>query len=242
MHTEAIQTRIPIEIFYREYDNILLGTRSAGSTLLMSKKQGSKITDEVLKYVFDYYLGMAPHEVRDFLTPDLLKSMKIAPFTKRIPCPEELDEHRDVLYIAYHLYPETKNIGVADLVRKVYFEVVNGKRDKFPRLFFDAAGGWARAKICLMAMIGEYLVFTGVDEMYAFFADEKRARDFLAKKRLSMPLKDMFTTPLEYLHESLPAHQRSDYFYAMYTDPDFDPEDYQEYWDRLPAPGKEDIS
>jgi hypothetical protein len=234
---EEVRTMIPNEVFYAEYDNILLGTRSAGSTLLMSRQSGCKITDEVLKYAFAYYLRLSPSEVRDSLTHELLKKFKLTPLVKRIPCPEELDERVDVAYVAHHLYPETRDISAVDLVRKVYFEVVAGKRDKFPKMFFDSASGWERSRICFMAMIGEYKTFSDVGEMYAFFANEKEAKDLLCEYRLSAPLRDMYGSPIEYLHESLPKSLKNDYHYAMHTDPDFEREDYQEYWDALPPIG-----
>jgi hypothetical protein len=237
-YTDNILTGISIETFCREYDDILLGNKNSGSTLLMSRRHGNKVTDDILRYVFEYYLGMTHTDVRDRLTLDILKSLKLMPFVKRIPCPEELDENKDLFYIAYRLYPETRTANAADLVKKVYFEVVDGKRDKYPRLFFDSAGGWARAKICLLAMIGEYLPFSDIGELYAFFADERKAVETLGKRKLLTPLRDMFETPLEYLHESLPERQKSEYRYAMHTDPNFEPEDWQEYWDDVPIPGK----
>jgi hypothetical protein len=203
-YTDNILTGISIETFRREYDEILLGNKNSGSTLLMSRHRGNKVTDDILRYVFEYYLGMTHTDVRDRLTLDVLKSLKLMPFVKRVPCPEELDENKDLFYIAFRLYPETRTANAADLVKKVYFEVAEGKRDKYPRLFFDSAGGWARAKICLLAMIGEYLPLSDIGELYAFFADGRKAAETLEKRKLMTPLRDMFDTPLEYLHESLP--------------------------------------
>jgi hypothetical protein len=223
---------VPIEMYYKEYDDILIGAKDSASSVMMSKQQRSKITDDIIRYAFEYYLEWTPEDAAANINLSVIKEMRLTSFLKRIPCPGELDERKDIIYVTNHLYPQTNKFTQGDLVVLVYKEVLHGKRDKFPKLFFDGFDGQNRARICLLTLVREYLTtdFSDIGEMYAYFADETKSRPKLLEYRLRVPLRDIYKSPIDYLHDALPENLKSEYHYMKHTDPEFDKYDWPEFW------------
>lgn len=214
----------PISIL-SQMDEILAGLRKTCSTVVMSKEHGNKLTDEILKYVFEDYLGMSPTDVRDKLTPEIVDLLKLKQFIQnRIPCPVELNQDTELQYIAWYLYPETKNASNEQLIIKVYLEILSGKRKKYPKYFFDDIRGENRAKILLKTMINEFICPESIEELYELFANSKRIIPLLDKYGLRTPLNCIFITPLEFLHEAL-GKQGDEFLYSHYKTPDDASED-----------------
>jgi hypothetical protein len=219
----SVSASFGTDMILSQYDEILAGRRKVCSAVVMSKSNGNKYTDEILRYAFEEYLGMSPREVRDRLTPEILTIMKLKPFIfSRISCPAELDAATELQYIAWHLYPETINAGNEQLAVKVYMEILAKKRKKYPKHFFDDAAGEGRAKILMKIMLNEYVIpngVSGIEDLYRIFADTKAASSLLAKHALRAPLASIYSSPLEYLHEAL-GRQGDDELYEYYRDAD----------------------
>ena len=66
-------------------------------------------------------------------------------------------------------------------------------------------------------MIKRYMTFDSLESMYAFFANEREARSILNRYRLSVPLRELYDTPLDYLHDSLSGAQKSSELYQKYS-------------------------
>jgi hypothetical protein len=212
-NTAAQIVSIPMDIntLYKQMDDILVGTRKNFSPVVMAKN--SKYADSVLRYVFEDYLGMTPREVRDKLTLEIIELLRIKPvIQKQIECPAELDSDTELQYIAWHLYPQTRNATNESLIIKVYMEMLSGKRRKYPKRFFDNLTGENRAKILLKIMINEYICAESIESLYALFADNAQIIPLLNKYKLNTPIACIYESPLEYLHESLGRQGRDDLF------------------------------
>lgn len=199
-----------------EYDDVLLGRRQNYSAYFTSKKNGDIFVRMALKYCFEYYLHWTPTQVRDCLTLEIAKRMKIVRLIKRVPCPLELDAMNELYYVAWFLYPETRNISEKELILKAYSDILEGRIAKYPKDYFDGGQGYMRSRVLFLHMIRSYKNFSNLDEMYAFFANDKKAKHLLAKYRLSAPLRDLYASPLEYLHEALPPVQKSEELYQKH--------------------------
>ncbi len=204
--------------YYREYDDIMLGKKSLFSSYLMSKDQKNKSIERVLKYAFENYLKWTPEQVRDCLTPTIIEQMKLSSLINRLECPLELDRKRDLYFVAWALYPKTKNANKYDLIVKLYNDVLTGKRDKFPKGYFNGTAGYSYAKICLKFLIQEHLIyhFDSIESMYRFFSNTHQATKVLHKYRLSIPLNELYVSPLEYFHDTLSETQKNESLYKAY--------------------------
>lgn len=154
-----------------EVDEILLGKRQHYSANFLDKTNGDINVYEALRYIFESYLEWSPTQVRDLLNMDIIHLMRMEAFINRVPCPPELERSRDFEYVAWFLYPETRNCNDRDLVVKVYQRLLAGEISRFPKGFFDGTyRGWFRARVAFQHMLIEFLQFQDLDELYSFFA------------------------------------------------------------------------
>ena len=202
--------------YLAEYNDILMGKRRSYSSSLMSRDQGAYLCSELLRNIFKSYLKWSPQDIRDKLTPEVVKKMKLGPLIKRIPCPPELDRDKELYYVAWHLYPETRNVSTPELVVKLYGDIMSGKVKKFPSGYFDGNEGFLRARILFLTMVNEYLPpFQSMDALYAFFASAE-GRQCINNYKLVIPLRELYGTSLAYLHDALPVWQKREDLYEKY--------------------------
>lgn len=213
--TSAVQ-RVEPEYYLREYDDVLMGRRKTYSSALMAKEQGAVMCAELLRDIFKYYLKWSPIEIRDKLTPEVVAQMKIQPLIKRIPCPPEVDAQKELYYVAWYLYPETRNVKEPELIIKLYTDIINGKVKKFPSGYFDGNAGYLRARILFLTMVREFLPpFTSLDGLYGFFASSE-GKKCINHYKLTIPLRELYGSALAYLHDALPWAQKSEILYEKY--------------------------
>lgn len=208
----------PLQMVLNEYDEVLMGKRKSYSAFFMSRHHGDKVIKIALKYCFETYLQWTPEQVRECLTPELVKRMHIEGLINRIPCPPELNAKTELYYVAWWLYPETQNVSTPELMIKVYDDLLSEKITKFPKGYFDGILGLIHAKAIFLTMVKRYLSFDGPESMYAFFADTKQSKPIMKKYRLSVPLRELFDSPLDYLHEALPESQKREDLYQQYKE------------------------
>ncbi len=126
-YTESIDTMALL----KAYDDVLIGKREAFPVELISKESAPAICSSLLRLIFDKYLGWTPTQVRDFLTPEVVERMCLSPLISCIPSPPEVLRDSELYFVAWYLYPETKNSSDAELVGKVYQNLIAGKIRKF---------------------------------------------------------------------------------------------------------------
>lgn len=202
--------------YLKEYDDVLMGRRKTFSSALMAKEQGPHMCAELLRNIFSIYLHWTPVDVREKLTPEVVHRLKIAPLIKRIPCPPEVDPSKEMYYVAWYLYPETRNIQEPELIIKLYTDILEGKVKKFPGGYFDGNDGYLRAHILFLTMVREYLPpFENLDALYRFFASPE-GKNCIVRYKLVVPLHELYGSALAFLHDSLPWVQKDEYLYQRY--------------------------
>lgn len=211
-----LQRRVDTKYYLREYDEVLMGKRKTYSAACMNKSQGPNICAEMLRYIFPYYLKWTPEQVRDCLTHAVIKAMKLEPLINRIPSPPEINRDKELYFVAWYLYPKTCNVSKSELIIKVYMDVIEGRISKFPKSYFDGNDGYVRARLLLLIMIREFLSFESVEQMYAFFSSDE-GRRAINKYKLTVPLRELYSSPLDYLHDSLAEGQKDDRLYRKYN-------------------------
>lgn len=212
---DPILRTVDARYYLKEYDEILLGKRKTYSASCMNKALGPKISAELLRYIFKYYLRWRPEQVRDCLTPEVVKTMRLEALINRIPSPPEVKRSTELYFVAWYIYPETVNVSKSELIIKVYMDVINGTISKFPKGYFDGNDGYLRARLLLLIMIREFLTFDSLESLYAFFAGEN-GRKAIAQYKLTVPLRELYTHPLDYLHDALSEDQKSEELYTKY--------------------------
>lgn len=208
---------IDVKTFLKEYDDMIIGKKKTFSAALMSKENGPTLCASLLRLIFDKYLGWTPTQIRDLLTPEVVERMCLSSLINRIPSPPEILRDSELYFVAWYLYPETRNSTDAELISKVYQDLVTGKIQKFPKNYFEDNIGHSRAKYLFVIMLQEYYngVFESVEDMYRFFAsdDGKRA---VEEHKLKTPMMEWYGNALDYFHDSIPSSMKSSKTDALY--------------------------
>lgn len=213
----AVKPVVNPSYYLKEYDDVLMGRRKTYSSALMAKEQGPRMCAELLRVIFKNYLHWSPEEIRDKLTADIVERMKLGPLVRRIPCPAEVDANSELYYVAWYLYPETRNVTEPELIIKLYTDVLNGVVKKFPGNYFDGNEGHLRARVLFLTMIREFLPpFRSIEHMYSFFASSE-GKKCVCRYKLNVPLRELYGSALAFLHAALPANQKDEQLYERYS-------------------------
>lgn len=175
-----------------------------------------KIALTVFKYVIEEYLHWTPEEAAVYLTYDVVKKMKLEQLLNKIRFPCEYNPTEDLVYVVGRIYPDKIKIRNRERVLSVYKKVLSGKLIRLPKAFASCAEGESNACICLMYILEQNFAFKNIEEMYAYFITtdcKKKLREY----RLLNVQKELFPTPLDYLHTALPFSQKSELFYHKYN-------------------------
>lgn len=216
-----------------EYENILIGQKKQFSSYYLSgnRLRDSGIAIELLKYFFRDILCWDAKTIEK----NLLEKKQVIPFLKKYKLDKyvnnfiyfdnepngkpryinkELDES-DAKQLIKMIYSDYK-IDLRTSVVTTYEDVIEGRKAKFPKHFFDVtANGKTKACICLQRAISSHGTFSSVEELYNIFGD-KNILKLLAKWRLKDVAQQYFDYPIDYLHASLPNELKDECFYKMY--------------------------
>lgn len=204
-----------------EYDDVFIGKRDHLSTVFFAdatRPKQHKIALELIRYAIETRLRWTPVEVRDFLSEDILQKLKLKVLLKYIIFPKAYFHEYDLFYIAWCLYPQTKNMTEEELELRVYRRLLASDTYRIPAEFFSFAEGTRRAGNCLSYAIETYHQFPKDDgfPMYEFFAGDK-AVAFLKQCKLYKVCRQMFPTPLDYLHTALRTDERKKIYYSFFS-------------------------
>ncbi|MDR0286667.1 MAG: hypothetical protein LBI03_03015 [Clostridiales bacterium] len=200
-----------------EYEDVLVGNRKMISNYYFAYNANGnmKMALKIMKYAFDTYLHWTPDQLRDCLNFEVIERLRLQQLLRFIIFPVELNPENDLFYIAWQLYPKTVHFNERDLILRVYKNLLEKKIHKYPKGFFDGTYGSQRAQVCLRYMIEQYLPFNSVDELYEYFSTQKCLKA-LRQNKLTVVCHDLFETPLEYLHKSLPKEQQNQFLFYFY--------------------------
>lgn len=199
----------------QEYENIILGNQKSYSYYYFTDNQkiNQDIALEAFRYAFEKILHYDPETLRERISIDLLKKMKLySLYTRFIVFPSELAKQKDVWYLCNLLYPHKYPNGLKENTIQMYTNLMNGYIKKFPKHVFDGNEGKIKACICLQYAINHYLSFNSVDELYDFFSQEHIIQ-FLHRVKLDAICSVNYTYPIDFLHDSLPMVQRNEVLY-----------------------------
>lgn len=204
-----------------EYIKVLEGQASTFSNVYFIKgsEKNHESALQIFRFAIEYFLHWKPEDAEKQLNQDIISKMRLEKVYKYINFPPELDPEKDYWYVAHLLYPSKIRYDMEQLALDIYKKVLLGKDNKglykFPKHFFDGADGRLKATVCLHYLIDKYEVFGSVKEMYAYFASDKGRKD-LDDHALRLVWRNVFTSPVIYLHETLPAEQRNEFWFHYY--------------------------
>ena len=206
------------ELMY-EYNDILMGRRRGFAPYHFQEDAMGNHRKALcmFDYVFKRFLNWNPNMVRDFISLPLLRTMKVDCLLRYVRFPPEADPNKDLAYLAWLLYSETRTLTPRELALSTYKDVLDGRLNKFPKGFFDGEAGRLRLKNCLQYMINQYVPVSNIAELYGLFAS-KKSKGILKRYRILNFCMDLYDSPLDLLHDALANSQKDEcrYLYLKY--------------------------
>lgn len=173
---------------------------------------------ELFRYAITTRLHWNEIETRDHLTMDVVKKLKLNSILEYIKFPVGFNPTTSLFYIAWCLYPETKNKTIVDVELETYEHFLSGKIMKMPKMYFDGMDGLNRAYHCLTYALNKYkpVIDGNFYSLYEFFSTVN-AISFLSDIKLIKVCNAFNISPLDFLHYALPSTQRNNLYYAYFS-------------------------
>ncbi len=128
-----------------------------------------------------------------------------------------IDSYKFVLQYAfpdevkYNKYDET--IEIYQKVAKLDGYKNDTDKLRIPKKFFTDDNGGERAEILLNYVVNTYMGDKTTKELYDFFSEKRVAAKWLRDKKLDLPLKFIYSDPLDYFHYSINMDRRDNFLY-----------------------------
>ena len=144
---------------------------------------------------------------------DLNPGPKLDQMVKYIVFPSDVTKD-DTEYILYLLYPKYVDYDIKRYTLRIYEKVMNNE-GRYPKDYMYGYLGMLRAKICLQYAINQNLLFKSADDLYNFFAS-KDCIKYLKQNKLYQLYVSFYSTPLEYMHDSMPSSVKNEFLFHNY--------------------------
>ncbi len=182
-----------------------------------SPENSHRLALELFRYAVETRLRWSPYEMRDYLTMDHVIILKLKPILRFVRFPAGMVPEKSLFFLAWEIYPKTKNREVADVELETYQMFLDDRIYKMPKDFFTGYEGLNRAYNCLIYAINMRRPFPSDEPylIYEFFAT-KECLPFLAEMKLMKICKILRLTPLEYFHYSLKKGQKNEILFHFF--------------------------
>lgn len=199
-----------------EYEEILMGQKK---NFVCSFKGGFKENcievGNIWRYAVTRLLKWTPEEAVAYMTDEIVDTLCLDKTFVGIGFERSSRYISDYRFILQYAFPDKVHFDLRKQAIAEYERVAklgtwanDETTYKFPKKFFLDTDGISRSAYLLTHVVSLYLGDLSLEEKYDFFSDQKKAAKWLSGKKLDMPLKLIFKTPLEYFHYSLPFDEK----------------------------------
>lgn len=172
---------------------------------------------DIFRYVIEKHLKWTPSQASVYFNARVVQFFNLKNLLRFINFPDEIDEQLYYYYIVHKLYPKQVPFNLVEITQRIYRQMFNGERNKYPKRFFDGRRGEVRAIACLRYAIINYCPASNIMDLYKFFASNE-AMQFINKYKLKQPYLYHFDYPIDYLHATFDegTQQQNNMLYLMY--------------------------
>lgn len=200
------------------YENVLTGNLDKiPDYLFRNEREREENALYIIRYAFETYLRWSPQDVKNYITLEIIQRLKLDRYLKYINTPPyiQLSNKHDIFYIAAKLYPDEIKFDEKKLVLRVYKKILSRDLKRFPKDYLSGYDGYVRSQLCFRYMVTQFMSFGSIDEIYEFFGTRK-CKKAMEKYHLMNVCQKLYTTPLDYMHESLSDRQKDELLYLYY--------------------------
>ena len=201
------------EIAIERYERYVMG--NGPLTLNGSVKEKETAAKDIIRYAILEMLGWTPQEAAGHMTWELVVQMKLDRLLTYFKYPKDVDKEYDPDYIVHLAFPEVP-FDIKRQVLRVYRRLLDGQIEAFPKKIFDGRSGRDKAGILLMEVVATNIPSASIPELYERFANSAASVSLMKKAKIYGVYTKMYSTPLEYFHNSLDEADRDEFLYAFW--------------------------
>ena len=169
----------------------------------------------IVRYAVTNILGWKPQDAMECMTADVMKQLCLDRIQMYVLYPKDINKNTDFAYMIHKAFPRETKYNMSAQILQLYESLFNGQLKKFPRRVFEGENGAMKLSILLKYYISKSIPATSVEDLYEVFGNNAQANLLMRKAKLFYAYRELYETPLEYLHESLGAHQ-DPFLFAVY--------------------------
>ena len=201
---------------YAEYDDIMIGKRKNFSKRFFNDDnvRTEENALEILRYAFVKYLGWPPEIIEYRLDKDLMQKLHLNLLMRYIDYPIDYNKERDFFYLVTLVFSKRK-LDIRSKTIHIYEKILSKEILKYPKGYFSGSSGIVKAGLCFQYMLEHFISFTNMNDLYYLFST-KAGTSLLKEYRLYNICMEIFDTPVDFLHFSLPEQQKNTLLFHYY--------------------------
>lgn len=189
--------------FVEKKVNIKKGTVYEIDMLRDAKLSKEKDALAIIRYAITGILGWTPDEAFYYFDEKTLKALKLEQVCKHIEFPKDLKPKVDYWWYIYKAFPAQVKYNPNERVLNLYRQMMKNEIKHFPKGVFEGQEGSDKLNLILHYFITENIPASTIEDLYDAFGNRAEAVKFLKEGKLYHAYKDKYSSPLDWLHDSL---------------------------------------
>ena len=161
----------------------------------------------VVRYAVQSLLRWTPRDAAEHLTPEIVQKLKLDEVIKYVIYPPDLSRADDRLsgyrWLLHKAFPAEVGYDIKYQALGIYEQVRTGKLKQFPRYLFRGPDSRRKLAIMLLDYISRCIPASDVEDLYIKFSNPLAGIRILKKASLYYAYKEMFESPILFLHYAL---------------------------------------
>ena len=210
-----------------EYEELLMGKRNRFECSMQgTQEENCQEAGNIWRYAVLHLLHWTPKEAVEHMNYDIVRMLYLDKTFKAIGFKRTNNYNPDFKYALQYAFPDEECCRM-DLNAQAISEYKHVAKlgewandtitYKYPKKFFIGENGVKRANYIMRFVVRQYLAgIMSRREMYAFFADRRKAKKWLVGKCLESPVTIIYQSPLDYFHFSQKFNEQDDVLYYIH--------------------------
>lgn len=170
---------------------------------------------DVFRMAIEVFLHWTPEQALARLDKQIIEKMRLDLVMRYMKLPFECEFNDDYTWILHKLYPDKIRYDQQEHVIRIYHQILNGNKYKWPKWYFSDADGHERAYICLRYMISHNMHYDTPAELYEQFITGN-GQQLMTKLGLKTVAKDEFEDPITFVYQAMFQDDDDEFTYHFY--------------------------
>lgn len=204
-----------IKIVLYEYTEILLGKRKNFSINFFDGKEDEENAITFVRSVAKTFLGCNNlRAAQATITPNVLSKMKLDSTVIHIKRPRFILREDKNDYILAKIFTDNFD-SERWIANRLCKRIQNGTLTKYPKFYMNEYAGLKRSQYCLHYFLITEFTNKKIIDLYRFSASLQFTQ-FLRQRLLLNVKAKFYSSPVEYLHESMDIQSQEDAYFHLY--------------------------